>query len=92
MISSTDNVFKGECDVLALPDLSADDANDWYLFSTKRRIKPFIWQEGLDWEFDAMDQPGSESVFNEDEVRYGVKGFANAGYGLWQMGVKTTNV
>jgi len=90
VISNTSNVLVGECDVLALPELSADDVDDWYLVSTRRPVKPFIYQVALPVQPE-MSGTGSDHAFDFDEVRFGVSGYYNAGYGLWQMAVKVVN-
>lgn len=67
--------------------LDADDANDWYLFSTKGLLKPFILQER-----EAM-----RSVLDDTKVKsermyyYSVEWDGNAGYGMPHLGVKTVN-
>ena len=41
LIAGSSNVNKNTCDLLVVPELS-DYAEQWYLFCTKRYIKPFI--------------------------------------------------
>lgn len=44
LIAGSTNVNKNTCDLLVVPELS-DYADQWYLFCTKRYIKPFVFQE-----------------------------------------------
>lgn len=57
----------------------------WYLVSTKRIRKPFIFQKRTEVEFAKQDQVNDETVFMRDEYLYGVRLRCNAAYGFWQM-------
>lgn len=57
----------------------------WFLLDTSREIKPLIWQAREAYELQIMDDARSERVFMRDEYLYGVRGRANAGFGLWQL-------
>jgi phage major head subunit gpT-like protein len=61
----------------------------WYLLDNSRMIKPFIFQTRRDYAFQAMDKLEDEAVFSRKEFRYGVDARVNAGYGLWQMAVRS---
>ena len=89
MISNTTNVLKGAADVWVNPYLT--DANDWVLAHVGAPIKPFILQMRKRPEFVALDQPTAEGVFLRKKFLYGVEGRYNAGYGLWQYAILTTN-
>lgn len=57
----------------------------WYLLSTKRSLKPFIYQDRSKAELIIHDNPAtSDSVFDRDEFRYGTRARGAAGYGFWQ--------
>jgi len=72
---------------IANPRLTATDA--LYLFRTDGRAKPFILQNEVDVQIDAIAE-GSEEEFKNDRHLYGVKASRNVGYGLWQQAVKGT--
>lgn len=64
--------------------------NAWFLFVVGAPIKPFILQMRRKPELVAKDQVNDESVFNDNEVRYGASGRWNMGYGMYQMAVGST--
>ncbi|WP_282258507.1 Mu-like prophage major head subunit gpT family protein [Stenotrophomonas sp. PS02301] len=57
----------------------------WYLLSTKRAIKPIIFQNRKDPNFVSMDTETDEAVFSKKEFRYGTDCRRNVGFGFWQM-------
>jgi phage major head subunit gpT-like protein len=61
----------------------------WYLLSTTRSLKPLIYQTRRPFDLTAMDNPTDTNVFNRRKYIYGVDGRANAGYGFWQMAVRS---
>lgn len=63
----------------------------WYLFCTRRPMKPFIFQKRRDYTLVRMDSPNDENVFMRNEFLYGVDGRVNVGFGLWQMAVRSTH-
>jgi phage major head subunit gpT-like protein len=66
-------------------NLQTGSSQPWYLFDTTRMLKPMIWQERVPYKLTKLDQDSNENVFLADEYLYGVRGRANAGYGLWQL-------
>lgn len=68
------------------------DANDWYLLSLDQPVRPIVFQMRKRPEFVAQDDPrSSDALFMRKLLMYGVDGRWNAGYGFWQMAVRTTN-
>jgi phage major head subunit gpT-like protein len=57
----------------------------WFLLDTSKAIKPMLFQNRSPYNFQQMDKDGDENVFMRDEFLYGVRGRANAGFGLWQL-------
>lgn len=57
----------------------------WFLLDTSRAIKPMLFQERMPYDFQQLTQDGTDNVFLRDEYLYGVRGRANAGFGLWQL-------
>ena len=58
----------------------------WFLLDCSRMLKPIIFQKRKDYEMVYMDDPNDERVFMADELRYGIDGRCNVGFGLWQLG------
>lgn len=57
----------------------------WFLLSTKRSLKPIIFQEREKAKFVSLDNPNDDNVFRNKEFLYGSDGRWNVGYGFWQM-------
>lgn len=57
----------------------------WYLLSTRRALKPLIFQDRRAPQFVAKDNPNDSNVFDNKEFRYGVDCRRNVGFGFWQM-------
>lgn len=62
----------------------------WYLLDTSREVKPFIYQIRRKPEFTMMTALTDEAVFTSGSFRMGVSLRAEAGFGLWQMAIKST--
>ena len=62
----------------------------WYLLDTSRPVKPFVFQERVKPEFQALVAPDSSNVFWKDEYSYGIRARHNVGFGLWQMAQMST--
>ena len=67
-----------------------DEQSAWYLFDTSKALKPLIYQERQAPEFSSQTDASSESVFMEDNFRYGVRARGNVGFGFWQLAYKST--
>lgn len=68
------------------PRLKSD--TKWYVMDTRGGLKPMIFQERSAPEFAAlMNASQSDSVFDRDEYRYGVRARGAAAYGLPQCAV-----
>ena len=79
-------VLDGNGKPVMVSNLQAGTGPAWYLMDTTRAIKPLIFQNRKKFDLIAKTDPrSSDSVFNRDEVVYGVDGRCNAGYGLWQL-------
>ncbi|WP_295937028.1 Mu-like prophage major head subunit gpT family protein [uncultured Xanthomonas sp.] len=64
---------------------SGGNGSYWYLLSTKRALKPLIFQNRKDPNFVSMDTETDEAVFSRKAFRYGVDARRNVGFGFWQM-------
>ena len=60
-----------------------------YLFCEDGRAKPFILQNEVDIQVDAIAE-GSEEEFKNKRHLYGVSASRNVGYGYWQQAIKAT--
>lgn len=89
IIANTSNIMVGAVGrVIVSPWLT--DADDWYLLWTGSPLRPFIFQDRMGVEFQAMEAE-SEAGFFREQYFYGVRARYNLGYGFWQMTVKTVN-
>lgn len=59
----------------------------WYVMCTNRPLKPLIYQDRKKPQFVAMTKIDDESVYTENEFRYGVDLRAGKGFGFWQMAI-----
>lgn len=67
-------------------NVSGDGSNPaWFLLDTSRAVKPMIFQKRTDYELQKLDDDHSYNVVMRDIYTYGVRGRANAGFGLWQL-------
>lgn len=66
-------------------DNNSGSGTPWYLLSTKRFLKPIIFQNRKNPEFVALTQVDDERVFMGNEFVYGVDCRRQVGYGFWQM-------
>lgn len=83
------NVMKGTADVLVAPQLAGTDTT-WYLFDTTKPMKPFIYQNRQAPQFTFLNRPDSENLFFRKKFIFGADARAAAGYGLWQLALKST--
>lgn len=61
------------------------------IFRTDARVKPFILQQMGPAEIQVLDDKSEYAKLN-NKAMFGVKAVRNAGYGLWQYGLKATLV
>lgn len=89
LIAGNTNVNKNTSDLLVVPEL-ADTPEYWFLLSTKRAIKPFIFQMREKPRFVSKTQDNDDNVFFQNAFLYGCNARYNAGYGLWQLAYGST--
>ncbi|SIS87940.1 Mu-like prophage major head subunit gpT family protein [Neptunomonas antarctica] len=78
-------VGNGEA-VVSVSNMQAGAGEGWYLLSTKRAIKPLIWQTRRPFNLVMKkDANTSDHVFMTDEYIWGTDARCNAGFGLWQL-------
>ncbi len=76
------NPWKGSASLVVAPYLA--DANDWFLLSTSRAVRPIILQMRREVSFTALENE-SESGFLRRRFLYGADARYNVGYGPWQF-------
>ncbi|RJG46442.1 Mu-like prophage major head subunit gpT family protein [Mesorhizobium sp. DCY119] len=91
------NYFDGDHAVLdadgtpySVTNTDEGSAAPWFLLSTRRALKPIIFQEREKPTFVAKDDPRDDNVFMNKEFVYGVDCRRNVGYGFWQMAFGST--
>ncbi|MFW2163055.1 Mu-like prophage major head subunit gpT family protein [Acinetobacter beijerinckii] len=84
----TENIYKGKAEVLV--DAGLDTDTEWHLLSTKKVIKPIIYQNRKKPELVSKTSLDSDDVFNRGEYAFGVEARGAAGYGLPQLAVGST--
>ncbi len=88
--SGSTNVQKGQATVLVIPELAADDTNDWYVMDTTAPIKPLIYQDREPVTMTTLTNMTDPNVFHLDEFLWGVQGRGAAGYGPWWLAFKNS--
>lgn len=91
--ASESNVFKGTARLIVAPQLStaAGGADDtWYLLSTQRPVKPFVFQLRSAPQFVSLTNPSDANVFWQDEFDFGVRARGAAGYGPFWLCARFT--
>ena len=64
---------------------ATDPGPRWYLLSTNRAVKPFIFQERRKVAFRQMTRMDDEAVFTSNQFRFGADARGAGGFGLWQL-------
>lgn len=85
-INGTKNTMQGTAELLVVPQLAGHDAA-WYLLSTKRPIKPLIYQQRQKAKFVSKTAETDDNVFMSKKYLYGADSRGNTGFGFWQMAV-----
>lgn len=80
-VGSQQNLLKGTADLLVIPEL-AGEATTWYLLSTKRPIKPLVFQLRMNPEFVYMNRPDDINVFMQRKFMFGVQARGAVGFTL----------
>lgn len=87
--STVTNIWKGSADLIVSDWLA--DSTSWFLLDLSAYIKPIIWQNRVDTEFDHLtNDNGSDNAFMRDEFLFGTRGRWNVGFGDWRTMVMAT--
>jgi phage major head subunit gpT-like protein len=84
------NTLQGALELVISPRL--ETATEWHVLDASHSVKPFIIQQRVLPELEALDgtNGSSDSAFLRDEFLYGVRSRDAAGFGLWQYAYKST--
>jgi phage major head subunit gpT-like protein len=88
--AAASNVNMGEVTPIINPRLVGDTAGAWYLFCTKRAVKPFIFQQRKQVTPVQMIDPSNPIVFNQRKWTRGVEARGTATYALPFLAMKCT--
>jgi len=78
-------VLDEDGEVISVSNSGGGSGTAWYLLSTRRALRPIIFQEREKAQFVARDNPTDSNVFKNKSFEYGSDGRWNVGYGFWQM-------
>jgi phage major head subunit gpT-like protein len=65
----------------------AETGEPWFLIDGSQVLKPIIYQNRREFDFNALDDLSNEHTFKNNEFLFGVDGRSNAGFGFWQTAV-----
>jgi phage major head subunit gpT-like protein len=85
------NIWKGTAKLLVIPQLAASAGGSdtaWYPMCTSRAVKPFVMVTRKAPQFAMLTRPEDDTVFNEDQYRYGVRARGAAGFGPFWLCAK----
>lgn len=86
-----DNTLRGRLEPLILPELAADAGgsdDDWYVMDTSKPTKPLVFVERVAPTVTNKNSSNDDNVFNDDEIRVGVRARGAAGYGPFWLASK----
>lgn len=89
-VGPNENVLKGMCDVLVIPELEAISSTSWYLLCTKKPIKPFIFQQRTAPLFVYKGAPTDDDVFYKHRFVWGVEARGTVGVSLPFLAARAT--
>lgn len=69
---------------------AATAVTPWYLLDVSRPLRPLLFQERNTPELQVITNPDNDHVFTTDSIPFGVRYRCNAGYGFWQMAIRST--
>lgn len=85
------NTMKGRLTLKVYPELAASAGGSdtsWYLMDTSRAAKPLVYVERSAPKFTFKNADNDDNVFWDDEVVFGVRARAAAGYGPFWLAAK----
>lgn len=89
--AAVSNTMRGRLDLLVLPELAADAGGsdaDWYVMDTSKPTKPLVFVERVAPTITNRNSSNDDNVFNDDEIRVGVRARGAAGYGPFWLASK----
>lgn len=89
--AGVDNTMRGRLELLVLSELAADAGGsdaDWYVMDTSKPTKPLVFVERVAPTITNKNSSTDDNVFNDDEIRVGVRARGTAGYGPFWLAAK----
>jgi phage major head subunit gpT-like protein len=83
--------MRGRLTPLVLSELAADAGGSdtsWYVMDTTKPTKPFVFVERVAPQITNKNSNTDDNVFNDDELRVGVRARGAAGYGPFWLAAK----
>lgn len=77
-------VLDANGDESSVANTDGGSGTPWFLFDSKKPIKPLILQVRKEAQFITKDDPRDDRVFMNKQFLYGADGRWAAGYGFWQ--------
>ena len=85
------NTMRGRLELEVLPELGADAGGsdtDWYVKDCTKPTKPYVFVERVPPTITNKNSSNDDNVFNDDELRVGVRARGAAGYGPFWLAAK----
>lgn len=85
------NTMRGRLSLLVLPEIGTDAGGSdtsWYVMDTTKPTKPLVFVERVAPQITNKNSSNDDNVFNDDEIRVGVRARGAAGYGPFWLAAK----
>ncbi|CAM7890274.1 Bacteriophage Mu GpT domain-containing protein [Citrobacter freundii] len=83
----TDHPMAGGTYSNIVGDIATDTGEPWFLIDESQVLKPILYQNRRDFNFQSLDDLSNEHTFKNNEFLFGVDGRSNVGFGFWQTAV-----
>lgn len=85
-----ENIWKGSARLMVIPEL-ADKSTNWWLFDTKKVVKPLVWNLRDAPVFTARTSPADPAVFDAHQFLYGIEARGVPSESLWFLAYAATS-
>jgi phage major head subunit gpT-like protein len=85
-----ENIWKNSARLLVIPELATKSTN-WWLFDTKKVVKPLIWNLRDAPVFTARTSPADPAVFDAHQFMYGIEARGVPSESLWFLSYAATS-
>ncbi|QLR62492.1 Mu-like prophage major head subunit gpT family protein [Citrobacter sp. RHBSTW-00976] len=83
----TDHPMAGGTYSNIVGNIATDTGEPWFLIDESQVLKPILYQNRRDFNFQSLDDLSNEHTFKNNEFLFGVDGRSNVGFGFWQTAV-----